>query len=158
MNGLINQGKPEQSKTITPNAAGQTVNPDAGKTLSSVVVNGDDNLVAANIASGKNIFGVDGAMVSGYQYATGTFNGNSATSIWVYHADITPVIFGFYQYSGQSFNGSYGAGSTLDGKGNYQNSTYGIKGATCGMYTNANQSRITQSTSTSCIYRWWAIY
>lgn len=53
--------KPEQSKTVTPTAAGFTVTPDAGKVLSSVVVNGDADLVPANIPDGVNLFGVAGA-------------------------------------------------------------------------------------------------
>lgn len=52
--------KPEQSKTVTPTAAGLTVTPDSGKALSSVVVNGDADLVAGNVKSGVNIFGVTG--------------------------------------------------------------------------------------------------
>lgn len=57
--------KPTQSKTVTPTASGFTVSPDSGKVLSSVVVNGDADLIAANVRSGKNIFGVDGTLVEG---------------------------------------------------------------------------------------------
>ena len=57
--------KPEQSKTVTPTAAGLTVSPDSGKVLSSVTVNGDADLVAANVRSGVNIFGVTGTLVEG---------------------------------------------------------------------------------------------
>lgn len=65
-------GKPEQSKTVTPNAAGFTVTPDAGKTLSSVVVNGDSDLAAGNIKSGVDIFGVTGTLQPGTLVNSGT--------------------------------------------------------------------------------------
>jgi len=52
--------KPEQSKSFTPTAAGSVITPDTGYTLSQVTVNGDADLVSANIKSGANIFGVAG--------------------------------------------------------------------------------------------------
>ena len=58
--------KAEQSKTVTPTASGFTVSPDSGKVLSSVVVNGDADLVPANVRNGVNIFGVTGTMHEGF--------------------------------------------------------------------------------------------
>ena len=61
--GSIAVQKEEQSKTVTPTSNGVTVLPDSGKVLSSVVVNGDNDLVSSNIKSGVNIFGVTGNVV-----------------------------------------------------------------------------------------------
>ena len=60
--GGIQTQKPEQSKTVTPTAGGFTVTPDNGKVLSSVIINGDADLVAANIKRNVNIFGVTGEL------------------------------------------------------------------------------------------------
>lgn len=57
--------KPEQSKTVTPTAAGLTVSPDSGKVLSSVIINGDSDLTANNIRNGVEIFGVTGTLNEG---------------------------------------------------------------------------------------------
>lgn len=57
-----------QSKTVTPDAAGQTVTPDTGyDALSSVTINGDADLVAGNIKKDVTIYGVTGTLSSGNQ-------------------------------------------------------------------------------------------
>ena len=47
-------------QTITPRSTSQTVSCSGRYMTGNIVVNGDSNLVAANIISGKSIFGVAG--------------------------------------------------------------------------------------------------
>ena len=55
-----------QTKTIMPTASTQIVSPDSGYNgFASVIVNGDNNLVSSNIASGISIFGVVGTFQGG---------------------------------------------------------------------------------------------
>lgn len=57
-----------ETKSVTPSAEAQTVTPSSGKFLTGVSVAGDADLVAGNIKSGVNIFGV-----------TGTYSGGAAS-------------------------------------------------------------------------------
>lgn len=66
--GGISGGGTYQSKTITPDAAGQTVTPDTGyDALSQVTINGDADLVAGNIKKDVVIYGVTGTLSSSNQ-------------------------------------------------------------------------------------------
>lgn len=50
-----------QSRTVTPSSSQQTIYPQSGyDALSSVIVNGDSNLVSNNIKKGTSIFGITG--------------------------------------------------------------------------------------------------
>ena len=50
-----------QSRTVTPSSYQQTIYPQSGyDALSSVIVNGDSNLVSNNIKKGASIFGITG--------------------------------------------------------------------------------------------------
>ena len=71
--GTMQGAKTEQSKTVTPTAAGFTVSPDSGNVLTSVIINGDGDLVAGNIKKDVQIFGV-----------TGTYEGSGGGSNNVY--------------------------------------------------------------------------
>lgn len=83
-----------QSKTVTPTSGGYVITPDEGVYgLSRVTVNGDQNLVPSNIASGVSIFGVVGTHAGGgggdsrnvvAEYLNGTLS-------YIYDSDATKI-------------------------------------------------------------------
>ena len=73
------------AQTITPGTANKTIA--AGRWLTGAqTIKGDSNLIAANIKSGKSIFGVSGSMAQGYKL----ISGSSATTNLTSHTFNTP--------------------------------------------------------------------
>jgi hypothetical protein len=72
------------AQTITPTTSNQTIA--AGRWLTGAqTIKGDSNLVAANIVSGKSIFGVAGGAGKGLLYKTGTVETASSTAAFYYN-------------------------------------------------------------------------
>ena len=70
-----------QNKTVTPGAVDQSITADAGYTgLGIVTVSGDNDLVASNIKSGANIFGVVGSVVE-LNGTTSTVNPSTSAQV-----------------------------------------------------------------------------
>ena len=85
-----------QSKTVTPTAAGLTVTPGSNYDgLSSVVVEGDADLVPGNIADGVTIFGVTGTLSSG-----SIINGSLIEVMCSTDIDAVTAVIGSNTYNG----------------------------------------------------------
>ena len=95
-----------QAKTVIPTSQSQTISADSGyDAISEVLVQGDNNLVSSNIASGVSIFGVVGTFAGGgnlksfiEQHGTITSFSNSEVSIigtgaFAYCTNLTTVSF-----------------------------------------------------------------
>lgn len=87
--GTLQPAKTEQSKTLTLGAAApDTVTPDSGKVLSSVLVTLDTNVIkAANIASGVTMLGIAGTHQGGG--GTVTYSVLPETETWEHNQWVT---------------------------------------------------------------------
>ena len=92
IDSITGGGGTYQSKTVTPDASGQTVTPDAGfDALTQVVINGDADLTAANVKKDVNIFGT-----------VGTYEGSTAADYNTLTANGTNYNYAAYQKTGIS--------------------------------------------------------
>lgn len=91
--------------TITPGTA--AIQAIAAGTIANAAIQvaGDPNLVAANILSGKSIFGVAGSVVEGTPYASGTALSGSASIAFVEDGGATTSVYPI-TVSGLSFQAS----------------------------------------------------
>jgi hypothetical protein len=94
---MVNNG----AKTFTPSSANQTSG--AGY-YTGVTVNGDVNLIASNILSGKSIFGIAGSIVA-RQYASGTVVSSSTYESFT-KSDTSVGNYYYIQVSGLTFKPS----------------------------------------------------
>ena len=103
-------------QTITPRSTSQTVSCSGRYMTGNIVVNGDSNLVAANIISGKSIFGVAGNARS-YRQTTGSKNstgsvryqysedGSTSTGTFYYY-DVNPGFTPTFAFAAKTNDGS----------------------------------------------------
>lgn len=144
-----------QTKTATPQTSEQVITPDSGYDgLSSVVVEGDSNLVAENIKEGISIFGVTGSLVasSGGGYASGDVVKAAATSAtllsgWtttsIVYGDKVTASDGTVALSGLTTTLSISDASSFDDvKGKY------VKTSSGSIYYIPSDATITQSGTT----------
>ena len=66
------------AQTVTPGTANKTLS--AGYYSGNITIAGDADLVAANIVSGKNIFGVAGSAITGKRTASGSYSITTTSS------------------------------------------------------------------------------
>ena len=132
------------AQTITPGTSNKTLN--AGYYSGNITVKGDSNLVAANIVSGKSIFGVTGtataSSLGGKNFASGTCNvtcgsaANTSVTITTNLSFKPSIIILFYttikSNQGYGFNGSvvssenYSADTGHSVEGNWGGATFYI--------------------------------
>lgn len=119
LTGVIESG---EGQTITPTSAEQTVACSGKYMTGDIKVNGDSNLIAANIVSGKSIFGVAGnARKYGH---VGTSQNAGSKDNFRNCADNTTYSKYYVSVSNIGFNPESGYTVFNDGKGHIYTTTY----------------------------------
>ena len=108
---IVTGTMPEQAaQTITPGTSDKTIA--SGRYLTGTqTIKGDSNLVAANIASGKTIFGVAGTFSGGGKIVNGTFSikGNGVSHVITHNLGKVPNLALAYSTTGSLYGAAVGA-------------------------------------------------
>ena len=133
-NPLTGTIESKDGQTITPTTAAQTVACNGKYMTGDIKVNGDSNLVAGNILSGKTIFGVAGTAQK-FGHTKFAIAASSTSKVYDYYPNKTrsfypatvncgfkPIIYGYVCYTATSYNGiinNYGTFRTAVGSTQY---------------------------------------
>lgn len=143
-----------QSGTIPVVAGGNTITPGTGTVTaiasgtyatSAITVKGDTNLVAANVLSGKSIFGVAGSVIAGTPYASGTSPGSGNNTFTISGLSFTPTRV---TLTGSGSAGSSGYSNFFDSGYSPSNLYYGDGSLPCTITYNSGGFTVTLSSNT----------
>ena len=146
-----------EEKTVTPKKSEQEIVPSDGKYLSKVTVNGDSDLIASNIKSGVNIFGVSGSYKP---CATGTATVDNKETLVINHGlDISKpkVVIGYDTVKYVKFMYLANA-SSGDAKVTVHNMSGGMLGEAVVPTTSSGSFQFTNSGLTSGNSFRWYVY
>ncbi len=146
------------AQTYTPGTANQTIA--AGQYLSGAqTISGSANLLAGNIKSGVNIFGVIGSLIEGYaNFATGTMMSTSGgyQRITISGLGFKPTVVIAGVASGSSFFTSYAPGIAFATVNYFQDSSYTYTSTAANFTSSGISEMIVLESSGSSNVRWFA--